>query len=100
MKTSPPGITQKEERLVQAMQLLGDSTRYKMFKLLTENEEMCVSDIADTLGVSVSAISQHFRQFELVGLVNKERMGQKICYVLDDGEQLVKDLTAIVKQAA
>lgn len=99
MKITAPQIGNKEERLIQAMQLLGDSTRYKMFKLLTENEEMCVSDIADTLGVSVSAISQHFRQFELVGLVNKERMGQKICYVLDDDKQLVKDLAAIVKQA-
>lgn len=99
MKTTSLTITNNEERLIQAMQLLGDPTRYKMFKLLTENEEMCVTDIADSLGVTVSAISQHFRQFELVGLVNKERMGQKICYMLDDDKTLVRDLVSMIKQS-
>lgn len=84
-------LSTEEQRLVHAMQLLGDSTRFKIFKLLSSNEEYCVSEIASKLGVSPSAVSQHFRNFEMIGLVEKERMGQKICYVLSDDE-LVSDL--------
>lgn len=91
-----PKITKSEERLVFAMQLLGDKTRFKIFKLLMQKNGMCVSEIASQLGVSTSAISQHFRNFELVGMVNKERTGQKICYVLKNDDDLVRVLSSAV----
>jgi DNA-binding transcriptional ArsR family regulator len=91
-------ITKDEERLIFAMQLLGDKTRYKIFKLLITRHEMCVTDIAEELGVTVSAISQHFRNFELIGLVDKQRMGQKMCYILKANDDLVKELTTMIKK--
>lgn len=90
-------LTHDEKHMVHIMQLLGDSTRFKMFKLLTERQELCVSEIADSLGVSLSAVSQHFRQFELAGLVHKQRMGQKICYLLEDDNPIVHELTDTIK---
>ncbi len=90
-------LTQKEERLVHALQLLGDKTRFKMFKLLIENHDLCVSEIAAKLDISVSAVSQHFRSFELMGIVQKERLGQKICYGLKDQDAFVKQLTVLTK---
>ncbi len=90
-------LSQSEERLVHAMQILGDSTRFKMFKLLTSDQELCVSEIADTLNISPSAVSQHFRNFEMIGLVDKERMGQKICYVLREDDDLVSELKSVAK---
>ncbi|MEI7632609.1 MAG: metalloregulator ArsR/SmtB family transcription factor [bacterium] len=85
-------LNKQEERLIFAMQLLGDKTRFKMFKLLLSNQQMCVSQIAEKLDITVSAVSQHFKNFELVGLVNKERSGQKICYVLKASDPLVEQL--------
>ncbi len=85
-------LNKQEERLIFAMQLLGDKTRFKMFKLLLSNQQMCVSQIAEKLDITVSAVSQHFKNFELVGLVNKERNGQKICYVLKASDPLVEQL--------
>lgn len=85
-------LSTTEQRLVHSMQLLGDSTRFKIFKLLSSKEEYCVSDIASKLGISPSAVSQHFRNFEMLGLVEKERMGQKICYVLNNDDPLVDEL--------
>jgi DNA-binding transcriptional ArsR family regulator len=96
LKSRAQKLTNREERLVSAMQLLGDPTRFKIFKLLLSGKEMCVSEIAGELDVSVSAISQHFRIFELVGLVNKKRYGQKICYVLKGDDLLAKALIRIV----
>lgn len=88
-------LTTAEERLVYAMQLLGDKTRFKIFKLLMNEEDLCVTEIADSLGISLSAVSQHFRNFEIIGLVNKERISQKICYMLKNDDVLVKDLISV-----
>jgi DNA-binding transcriptional ArsR family regulator len=84
-------LSTEENRMVRAMQLLGDTTRFKMFKLLSANEGLCVSEIANRLGISPSAVSQHFRSFEILGLVTKERTGQKICYLFTD-DKLVSEL--------
>ena len=78
------------------MQLLGDQTRFKMFKILLSGREMCVSEIAEALNISVPAVSQHFRIFELVGLVDKQRYGQKVCYVLKTDDKLVGELVKII----
>jgi ArsR family transcriptional regulator len=91
-------LNQNEKRVVYALQLLGDSTRFKIFKLLSGTEELCVSEIANRLDISPSAVSQHFRNFEMIGLVSKERIGQKICYTLNDSDSLVKELRIITKQ--
>ncbi len=91
-------LSKHEERIIHVMQLLGDKTRYKIFKLLMSGEEMCVSEIAERLDISVSAVSQHFRNFEMIGLVDKERMGQKICYALRADDEMVQKLSLITKQ--
>lgn len=94
--TKPDTLSAQDERNIFVLQILGDKTRYRMFKLLMKNEEMCVSEIAAKLGVTTSAVSQHFRHFEIIGLVGRERIGQKICYVLKFNDQLVNQLINIV----
>ena len=95
-KKSRTTLSREEERLVRAMQILGDSTRFKIFKLLMTGDELCVTEIAAELKITLSAVSQHFRNFEMAGLVYKERMGQKICYFLKD-DSLVKELVVVAK---
>lgn len=90
-------LTKHEERLINIFQSLGDKTRYKIFKILLSKKEYCVSEVADKVGVSVPAASQHFRIFELVGLVDKRRYGQMICYVLKQDDALVQDLVEFIK---
>ena len=97
IETPSVALNLQEQRLVHAMQLLGDSTRFKIFKLLTTGDELCVSEIAERLSISPSAVSQHFRNFELVGIVGRERFGQRICYVLKKDDELVNELQTIVK---
>ena len=76
------------------MQLLGDDTRYKIFKLLYGGKNLCVSEIAEELHISVPAVSQHFRIFELVGIVDKVRTGQRVCYKLKENDEFVAKLTS------
>ena len=94
---NPSQLSTTEERAVRIMQLLGDKTRYKIFKLLTSGRQMCVSEIATELDISVSAVSQHFRHFEMIGLVDKERFGQKICYELKMDDDIINSLIDISK---
>jgi DNA-binding transcriptional ArsR family regulator len=94
----PAKLTAYDERLIFAMQLLGDKTRYKIFKLLVARQDMCVSQIAQQLNITVSAVSQHFRNFEQIGLVHKERTGQKICYMLKKEDPMVKNLIQIANK--
>lgn len=77
------------------MQALGDKTRFKMFKIMQNSKQMCVSEIASELGLSVPAVSQNFRIMELVGLVDKQRDGQKMCYELKMSNPLIKKLIQI-----
>ncbi len=94
-KNIRPDLNPLEERLVNAMQVLGDKTRFRMFKILVTGEEMCVSQIAEAVSISVPATSQHFRIFELNGLVDKHRYGQKVCYKLRLDDALVQKLITI-----
>lgn len=91
-------LSRDDERLVHILQALGESSRYKMFKILLDKKQLCVSEIAGRLNLSVPAVSQHFKTFELVGIVEKERMGQKICYQLKNNDQVVKKLINIASK--
>lgn len=92
----PKDLSDKDIRLINAMQALGDTNRYKIFKIMLSGREMCVSEIAAELDISAPAVSQHFRIFEYVGLVDRQRYGQKICYALKIGDKLVDKLKTII----
>lgn len=96
-KTTLPKLQAHEERLVNVIQVLGDKTRFRIFKILLEGNEMCVSQIAGAVHISVPAVSQHFRIFELTGLVDKQRHGQKVCYKLRLEDEFVQKLITITK---
>ncbi|PIR45485.1 MAG: hypothetical protein COV09_01100, partial [Candidatus Vogelbacteria bacterium CG10_big_fil_rev_8_21_14_0_10_50_13] len=66
--------------LVDVFSLLGDKNRFLIIKLLIEQGEMCVTDLANVLDISVSAVSQHLRILEMSRMVEGEKMGQMICY--------------------
>lgn len=91
-------LKQQDQQILQAMQLLADETRFKMFRILLESNGLCVSEISTLLGVSVSAVSQHFRMFELSGMVIKKRHGQKICYAISHGNPVLDDLIEVIRR--
>lgn len=76
---------------------LGDNTRFQIFKLLLEDKGYCVSEIAIKLGISVSAVSQHFRVLEGSGLVASKRSGQMICYEIKKSDPTVRSIIKMIK---
>lgn len=88
-------LSDQERATLRVLQVLADETRYKMYKLLRNRELVCVGEIARLIGVSIPAISQHFKLFEAAGMVDRQRFGQRICYSLRD-ELLLSSLKGIV----
>lgn len=62
--------------------LAGDETRIRIFCFMFEYGEACVSDIAESLGMNLNAVSHHLRMLKDNGLLMSERMGTNICYKL------------------
>lgn len=67
-------------------QALGDRSRFLMLKLLAERKGLCVTDIANVFGTTVSAASQHLKVLERAGLVKKSKTGQTVCYTVSNNK--------------
>ena len=69
--------------LAELFKIFGDSTRVKILYLLFESE-MCVCDIAEVLGVTVSAVSHQMRVLKSAKLVKFRKEGKSVFYSLAD----------------
>lgn len=69
--------------LAELYKVFGDTTRIKILYALFESE-MCVCDIAQLLGISISAISHQLRILKQARLVRFRRDGKTVFYSLSD----------------
>jgi ArsR family transcriptional regulator len=69
--------------LAELFKIFGDSTRVKILYLLLE-EEMCVCDIAESLKMTVSAISHQLRILKGAKLIKFRKEGKSVFYSLAD----------------
>jgi ArsR family transcriptional regulator, lead/cadmium/zinc/bismuth-responsive transcriptional repressor len=69
--------------LAETFKVLGDPTRVRILDALSR-AELCVQDIAHTVGHSESAVSHQLRLLRGMRLVRARRAGRLIFYALDD----------------
>ncbi len=62
--------------------LAGNEVRLKIIYLLEEERELCPCDLADILGMSIPAVSQHLRKLKDGNIVQTRKEGQTIYYTL------------------
>lgn len=70
-------------KLAEFFKILGDTTRVKILCALDQNE-MCVCDIANVLGMSKSSISHQLGTLRRSGIVKCRKQGKEVFYMLDD----------------
>lgn len=70
-------------KLAEFFSILGDVTRAKILWALDQNE-MCVCDIANLLGMSKSSISHQLGTLRRSNIVKCRRQGKEVYYMLDD----------------
>lgn len=78
------GNTMKE--FLKVMKAASDPSRIKILKML-EERVMCVCEIQTALGTAQSTASKHLSILEDAGLVNFQKDGLWVNYMLADGNQ-------------
>lgn len=90
-------MSDEKNRLPVILGALGDPGKFRIFKLLSEYRDICVTDIANVLNITVSAASQQLRVLEMLELVEKMRMGQMVCYEIRKENPVVRRLVRFLK---
>ncbi len=68
--------------LSNGLELAGNNVRLKILFLLYEEKQLCVCDLSDILGMTISSVSQHLRKLKDRKLIETERQAQTIFYSL------------------
>ena len=87
-------------KAAQIFRLLADPTRLKILELLFRSKKkLCVHEIAEIVGVSQSATSHQLAKLESRGIVNCFRLGQMMCYEINQSSlaKNVRDLLVLAK---
>lgn len=72
------------ENLADLLTIAGNETRLKILFLLAQESELCVCDLADVSGMTVSSISHQLSKLRAFGFISRRREGQTIFYRLQD----------------
>ena len=93
----PPKDSTKElERKARVFALVGDSTRIRMLRLLAKKDKVNVTDIATEVGMSVVCISHHLQLLKDNNVLQNEREGNTIYYMLNK-DPFIKNIMSLIK---
>ncbi|GIW61749.1 MAG: transcriptional regulator [Patescibacteria group bacterium] len=78
------GLKNKQAILACAREfnMVGDPTRLKICYLLCRHKELSVSEIAEVVGVSISAVSHTLRKLKKANMVESHRKSRTVYYQL------------------
>ena len=68
----------------QIFKALSDDTRIKIAYALSEEDELCVCDVANIVGCTTATASHHLRLLRNLGLAKYRKEGKLVFYSLDD----------------
>ena len=78
--------------------IMADSTRIKILITIKQFGQVRVSDIADILQITVSAVSHQLKKLENFGAVVRIKKGQEVNYSLNKKNHVVQCLYNFQKQ--
>lgn len=90
-------VINKTTTLARTFAALGDRTRFQIMRLLLGNPELCVSEVAERVGISTAGVSQHMQVLERAGLLKRERMGQRICYRINQDSLTSREILKLME---
>ena len=70
--------------VTQLFKALADENRAKITFALSQENELCVCDIANIIGSSIATASHHLRTLYKQGIVKYQKEGKLVFYSLDD----------------
>lgn len=82
--------TVNQSVVVKIFKALADDTRIKIAYALCIEKEVCVCDVANTIGCTTATASHHLRLLRNIGIATSRKEGKLVFYSL--GNQHVKQL--------
>lgn len=71
-------IEEIDLKIVRLFKLLSDANRFKIFVLLSKKYKISITQIAETIKLSIPLTSQHLRILENADMIIKEKGGKKV----------------------
>lgn len=87
-----------QDAAIKLFAALGDATRFKLVQILFKQNNICVSELAQKLNISVPGTSQQLKILESAGVVTRRRDCQKICYELQADNKLAGRVITMIKK--
>ena len=87
------------DALMALMKAVGSDTRVRILYLLWRRGEVCVTDLATILQLTMPAISRHLKMLRSCGLAQARRDAQTIYYRLDTDVEFTQSLISFFEQA-
>ncbi|NOZ84024.1 MAG: winged helix-turn-helix transcriptional regulator [Epsilonproteobacteria bacterium] len=84
LKSCPLLTKNQAASLERTFKVLANSTRLRILHALFLAEEICVSDLAKTLGMKPTAVSNQLQRLTFSGIIESRRDGNQIIYRLID----------------
>ncbi|GGK20106.1 transcriptional regulator [Caldalkalibacillus thermarum] len=89
-------VTKDIQEMALIFKALADETRMKIAYALSQEDELCVCDVAHIIGSSTATASHHLRLLRHMGLAKYRKEGKLVFYSLDDDH--VKQLIRIAHE--
>ena len=84
-------------QLSMVLGLAGNEVRLRILYLLNQEKELCVCDLSDILGMSISSISQHLRKLKDGQIVDIRKDGQTYYYFIkNDAKSVLNSFISII----
>ena len=75
-------MIEQVKKMAEVFKALGDPTRLRIIRMLASNpaDTLCVADLADRLGSTQPAASQHIKVLKNVGILEANKVGFRVFY--------------------
>lgn len=71
--------------MAEVFKALGDTNRLRIIRILASNpkDTLCVADLANKLGITQPAVSQHIKILKYVGILEPNKIGFRYYYYVN-----------------
>lgn len=84
-------------RMATAFDALGEPKRCLIFRALLKENNVTVGQLASAVGISESLASQHLKILLQADLVERQKRGKNVYYVINSNDALVRALKKAVE---
>ncbi len=92
-------FSESDASMTAAFRVLSDVNRYRIFRILGEQHELSISNIAEILNISLPLASQHIKILTHAKLIQKQKDGKRVFPKLEHNNPFVQAIVNTIAQA-